>query len=99
MPIPHIDQNKVKGVPFAEDGDLVMVDASEDYIGIGKCAEVNNVGDRKIVAGLHTFLLRGDKERLTNGFKGYLQFLPAVRSALILIWRQASPSTEYRRGT
>lgn len=60
-----------------------MVDASEDYVGIGKCVEVKNVRGRQMVAGLHTFLLRGDKKQVADGFKGYLQFLPAVRTALI----------------
>lgn len=60
-----------------------MADASEDYAGIGKCVEVKNVRDREIVAGLHTFLLRGNKDLLSNGFKGYLQFIPTVKTALI----------------
>ncbi|MDG4549681.1 MAG: restriction endonuclease subunit S, partial [Candidatus Contendobacter sp.] len=81
--LPLIEKNRVAGFPFIEDGDLVMADASEDYAGIGKCVEVKNVRDREIVAGLHTFLLRGNKDLLSNGFKGYLQFIPTVKTALI----------------
>ncbi|MFO1420935.1 MAG: restriction endonuclease subunit S [Candidatus Competibacteraceae bacterium] len=81
--LPLIEKNRVAGFPLIEDGDLVMADASEDYAGIGKCVEVKNVRDRKIVAGLHTLLLRGNKELLANGFKGYLQFIPTVKTALI----------------
>jgi len=81
--IPHIAQEKVKNLPLLENGDLVMVDASEDYQGIGKSVEITNVSNHKIVAGLHTFLLRGNKELITDGFKGYLQYIPAVQTAMI----------------
>ena len=59
-----------------------MVDASEDYEGVGKSIEILGVGDKKVVAGLHTFLLRGDKRELADGFKGYLQFIPLVKEDL-----------------
>ncbi len=81
--IPYIASHLVKNVPSVEEGDLVMVDASEDYDGIGKSIEVKNVRGRRIVAGLHTLLLRGNKLILADGFKGYLQYIPALRSALI----------------
>jgi len=45
--------------------------------------EIQNARSRKIVAGLHTFLLRGNKELLADGFKGYLQFITSVKAALI----------------
>ena len=83
--LPLIDGNKVKNIPFLEDGDLVMVDASEDYEGIGKSVEVRNATGRGAVAGLHTFLLRGDKDSLAEGFKGYLQFISSMKNALIKI--------------
>lgn len=80
--LPLIAYNKVSGLPLLQNGDLVMADASEDYAGVGKSVEIKNVGSRKIVAGLHTFLLRGDKELLADGYKGYLQFLPSVKAAM-----------------
>ncbi len=80
--LPLIQRNKVRNMPFLEDGDLVMVDASEDYEGLGISVEVKNATGRKVVAGLHTFLLRGDKEVLADGFKGYLQYIPAVKDSL-----------------
>ena len=64
------------------DGDLIMADASEDYEGIGKSVEIVNLNDRKMVAGLHTHLLRGVKEVIAVGFRGYLQYIPAIRNAL-----------------
>lgn len=80
--LPLIQRDKVTNIPFLEDGDLVMADASEDYEGIGISVEVKNATGRKVVAGLHTFLLRGNKAVLADGFKGYLQYLPAVKASL-----------------
>lgn len=79
--LPLIQKNKLGNVPFLEDGDLVMVDASEDYDGIGISVEVKNTAGQKVVAGLHTFLLRGDKDVLADGFKGYLQYIPTVKDS------------------
>jgi type I restriction enzyme S subunit len=41
--------------------------------------------DREVVAGLHTILARGNTDLLAHGFKGYIQMIPDVRSALIRI--------------
>jgi len=81
--LPLIAKSKVANISFVQDGDLVMADASEDYAGIGKCVEVENTRGRRIVAGLHTFLLRGDKNLIADGFKGYLQFIRSVRAAMV----------------
>nr|WP_052568496.1 restriction endonuclease subunit S [Ktedonobacter racemifer] len=80
--IPLISKEKVKNVPFLEEGDLVMADASEDYDGVGISIEIKNVTGHRVVAGLHTFLLRGDKTVLADGFKGYLQYIPDFNNAL-----------------
>jgi type I restriction enzyme S subunit len=81
--LPLIARTKVANISQVEDGDLVMADASEDYDGIGKSLEIRNVKDYQIVAGLHTFLLRGDRNLIADGFKGYLQFIPSVKAALV----------------
>jgi type I restriction enzyme S subunit len=81
--LPQIAKKKVANIARVQDGDLVMVDASEDYAGLGKSVEIRNASGRQIVAGLHTFLLRGDRDLLAHGFKGYLQFVPAVRASLV----------------
>jgi type I restriction enzyme S subunit len=77
-----ISEDKVQNAPFLEDGDLVMVDASEDYDGIGKSVEVKNATGRRVVAGLHTLLLRGNEDMLADGFKGYLQYIPSFKESL-----------------
>ncbi len=52
------------------DGDVVMVDASEDLDGVNKSVEIHGVNDAKYISGLHTFLLRDKNLRLSNGFRG-----------------------------
>ena len=54
------------------DGDLVVADASEDEAGVGKSAEVRNVGSKAAISGLHTFLLRARDRRVCRGYRGYL---------------------------
>ena len=79
---PRISRNRVGNAAELVDGDLVMVDASEDLPGVGKSIEVQGVSGRTIVAGLHTILCRGNQDAWATGFKAYLQFLPTFRSAL-----------------
>ncbi len=81
--LPFIDKEKVNSVPFLENGDLVIADASEDYEGLATCVEIKNIEKRKIVAGLHTLLLRGDKNIIADGFKGYLRNYHGVKDTLI----------------
>lgn len=66
---------------FVENGDVVMADASEDYEGIGKSVEICNVGSKKVVAGLHTFLLRDKNKYMADGYRGYLHCIPAVKNS------------------
>jgi type I restriction enzyme S subunit len=64
-------------------GDLVLVDASEDPDGVGRSLEITSVPRGGIVPGLHTIAARFDKAVLADGFKAYLQFIPAFRAALL----------------
>lgn len=64
-------------------GDLVFADASEDPAGVGKSLEVATVPPEGLVAGLHTIAARFDKRVLADGFKAYLQFIPAFRESLL----------------
>ena len=81
--LPFIDKGKITGVPLLENGDLVIADASEDYEGLGACIEIKNIGKRKIIAGLHTLLLRGDKNIIAEGIRGYLRNFYGVKDTLI----------------
>ena len=81
--LPRIDPILVKNIPDVQDGDLLMVDASEDLEGVGKSVEVHGVGNKSVVAGLHTILCRGNPNIWAYGYKSYLQFTPRFRSALV----------------
>ncbi|OEC94269.1 MULTISPECIES: restriction endonuclease subunit S [Methanobrevibacter] len=67
-----IDLSKFNEDQYLQDGDLIIVDASEDYDDIGKAIEVMNVNDEKFLAGLHTILARDEKNITVNGFKADL---------------------------
>ena len=83
--LPRIEERRIGNASRLQDGDLVMVDASEDLAGLGKSVEVLDIGDDGIVAGLHTILCRDRSDHWAPGFKSYLQFIPAFRSALARI--------------
>ena len=67
---------------YCQDGDLILADASEDYDGIGKAVEVINVGNNKIVSGLHTILARDTNKVMSLGFKGYLFNIPLIHNQI-----------------
>lgn len=77
--VPRISSDLVSS-SFIEDGDIIMADASEDYSGIGKSIEIQGVRDNKIVAGLHTYLLRDVNNIFVDGFRGYLHCIRAVKA-------------------
>lgn len=70
--LPYINKDMVKRFVYLENGDIIISDTSEDYEGVGKLVEIANLGDSKVISGLHTLLLRPKTDELINGFKGYL---------------------------
>ncbi len=74
------------------DGDLIMADASEDYEGIAVTVSIHNVKDKKIVGGLHTFVLR-DKKGLTTEY--YRQFIFKVQDVRRQLRRVANGVSVY----
>jgi type I restriction enzyme S subunit len=70
--LPSISLRSQKKFSVIQEGDVVMADASEDYDGVGKTIEVVNLGKRKMIAGLHTFLLRDTNLAYKTGFRGFL---------------------------
>ena len=90
--LPRIDRGRVGNAVRIQNGDLVMVDASEDLIGVGKSTQVQGVAERAVVAGLHTILCRGKQDEWAPGFMAYLQFIPEFRSSLL---RVASGTSVY----
>ena len=77
-----VDISKIKNDSYCVEGDLIIADASEDYDDIGKAIELLNIKNKKIVAGLHTFLVR-DKDNLTaKGYRGYILLNPNAKKEL-----------------
>ena len=62
------DINKIS---YAKNGDLIVVDASEDYEGTCISAEIKNL-NYKLVSGMHTFLLRDENKIFADGYRGYI---------------------------
>lgn len=80
-----IDINRIDEENYILNGDLVMVDASEDYADIGKTIEITNTNNEKILAGLHTFLARKTDDTLAEGFFGHLLTTYKARIELMTI--------------
>lgn len=87
--VPFINQDvnisRINDENYVQNGDLVIADASEDYADIGKTIEVTNTGNKKILAGLHTFLARKTDSTLADGFFGHLLTNYNVRLELMRI--------------
>jgi len=63
-----VDISRYAKEDYLEKGDLVIADASEDYNDIGKTIEVVNIGGKKVLAGLHTFLAKLKSNKIVVGF-------------------------------
>lgn len=75
--MPRLPADRARTLDRLQDGDLVLVDASEDLEGVGKSVEIRGTCGEEVVSGLHTIAARFDKAVLADGFKAYLQFCPA----------------------
>ena len=80
--MPSLPAERARTLDRLKQGDLVLVDASEDLDGIGKSVELRLHHGHEVVSGLHTIAARFDKTVLADGFKAYLQFCPAFREHL-----------------
>ncbi|TYB73026.1 restriction endonuclease subunit S [Bizionia saleffrena] len=65
-----------------QNGDIVIADASEDYEGVGSIIELVNIGNLKIVAGLHTFALRDNTSKTVIGFRNNILSNEKVKNEL-----------------
>lgn len=87
VPYINLDVN-IKKIPlesYCQEGDLVIADASEDNIDIGKSIEIKSLSEERLLAGLHTFLARPIKNCMAIGFGGYLMQSWGVRKQLMTI--------------
>ena len=79
--IPYINEGENFNKTELKDGDVVFADTAEDDT-VGKCVEVLNVGDKKIVSGLHTYLCR-PKFEMAPGYLGYFLNSDAFHNQLL----------------
>lgn len=71
-----------KSEDYLKDGDLIMADASEDYEGVGVTVSIHGLEDKKVVGGLHTFVLRDSKQKTNKYFRQYIFRNPKIRNSL-----------------
>lgn len=82
--VPKLNRDVIlpTSIQYLQDGDVIIADASEDYEGVGAAIELQNLDEKKVISGLHTFALR-DKEGLTvEGFRTYIFKNQIVKKAL-----------------
>lgn len=77
------DIDLAKSYSWIETGDIIMVDASEDYDGVGKSVVINVADNVRAVAGLHTILIRPNKTIVNPHFLVYLQNQSYFKNQLI----------------
>ena len=69
--VPYISDDGFKSSSFISDGDVIIADTAEDET-VGKATEVLNVGNNKLVSGLHTMWLHPiNQEKYALGYLGY----------------------------
>ncbi len=85
--LPYINPNIELNIKdnLCQSGDLIFADASEDYEGIGKAIEIINVGNNKVVSGLHTIHARDIESTVSIGFKGYLFNTPIIHNQIRIL--------------
>ena len=66
-----------------KEGDVIMVDASEDLVGLNKSVEVFNLKGKEFIAGLHTFLLRDNSLNYVVKFRGLILNSSAVKKQML----------------
>jgi type I restriction enzyme S subunit len=80
--LPKVLKKNTLHYALLQEGDVIMADASEDYVGLCKSVEIKNLENQKAISGLHTILLREKGSIYKNGFKGFIFLIPEVRRQL-----------------
>lgn len=65
-----------------KNGDIVMADTAEDE-SVGKVTEIQNIGNSKVVSGLHTICLRFKENLFVPKFAGFYFNSPAFHNLLL----------------
>jgi len=61
-----------KSNDFLIDGDIVMADASEDFDGVGVAITLHGLKNKRVLGGLHTFVLRDTKSKTAQYYRQYI---------------------------
>ena len=70
--LPNImDGNTPKNYELCQEGDIAFADASEDTNEVAKVVEFYNLGEKKVICGLHTIHGRDRQGKTVVGYKGY----------------------------
>jgi type I restriction enzyme S subunit len=77
---PEISVNTINRT--IQSGDIIMSDTAEDET-VGKAVEVVNVGNKTIVAGLHTFFIRPHANLFAQRYLGYFINSPVYHDQLL----------------
>ncbi|BEG99007.1 restriction endonuclease subunit S [Bacteroides sedimenti] len=75
----EISLNKLSAENYCKEGDIIIADASEDYVDIGKSIEIVNLNNEKIIAGLHTLHASPDLQMLAIGFGAHVMKSENIR--------------------
>ncbi len=70
---------------ICRNGDLIIVDASEDYEGIGKATEILGIVNNNVISGLHTIHARDLSNSFVYGFKGYYFNSPIIHNQIRIL--------------
>ncbi|WP_051907896.1 restriction endonuclease subunit S [Flavimarina sp. Hel_I_48] len=81
--IKYYVSTKQASYEFVRDGDVIMVDASEDLEGLNKSVEVSGVENNKFIAGLHTYLIRDKNSLLADNYRGIVLNSEVVRNQML----------------
>lgn len=80
IPFVADEKFKVTSKNRLRDGDIIMADTAEDET-VGKVVEMRGIGNRDVVSGLHTIILR-PRESYAPGFLGYYMNAGAFHDGL-----------------
>ena len=78
------DLNYNNKYEYCKNSDLIFADASEDYEGIGKVIELDNIKCNTI-SGLHTILARDKQNLFAPMFKGYYFNSPLIHNQIRIL--------------
>lgn len=83
--VPALKKNDYRNEMLLQNGDLVVVDASEDYEGVGTAVELKNLRAKKCIAGLHTFAFRDKVKYTVDGYRSLLFQNPSTRRKMMQV--------------